>query len=736
MDRWRVILLGCVSWALSAAANTDGSSVLQADSSLWGVYGELIGTSRQAGDRGYRVTWRWSRPGEEMLEQWSVPSNGVTAYTHRITLGAQPGRLVFSASGLGGGTWDGEIQSDGGVLYIGRGLRKSSHHIGLAADGYLENRPAVVKDGRLVSLAAAHKYLRFALVDTSSVMAPSATANPPDPIPSSVASTTDAPIDPHADRAVWGDYAHIVGREWRGYYDISARWSIPGQEIVEVWKYGPMTPLSAGKTLRKIVIRPGSKPGRLVAVISGSRVEDRRTGKIGKSGGISFGHHRFKLVDANTIEYGGDFFGSYYPQRVFAASSNAGALSQRPAWGAYADLAGQSFQGSAQSTRLLMSFDWLIPGEVLYVLQHTLDDDVVYGELIHVSSEDGSLIARSSPPWNVDARGEVAADGKVSFVTKRTLGMQSRSSLERLGTGQLEFRTDHALASARSWVLSAVANEQVPKIRMAARYQKQQRDRAAEIAKTERSQRRAEFLGNVLSTAETFSQELSPAQARGGSADAQLGDAMGRTLDQLRAQQQSIALAGQYDDDAAASTSTLPLSSSSAGAASFVDGIYAMQDGSYSIDVRRDGADLVVTEPNKVSRYRVHSDGVWHFHNPNVDIVYGLRVIDGRMLEAFKPHQPGAAPTPLYRVGGAAVVELKAVNTDTNAIAERYKRKATEDPDNVQVWSACTLAAYKRAVSPGPVADLYGMQMAQMLKELMTDGSATPCDDAIPAALW
>jgi hypothetical protein len=81
-------------------------------------------------------------------------------------------------------------------------------------------------------------------------------------------------------------------------------------------------------------------------------------------------------------------------------------------------------------------------------------------------------------------------------------------------------------------------------------------------------------------------------------------------------------------------------------------------------------------------------------------------------------------------------VELKAANADTNAIADRYKRKATDDPDNVQVWSACALAAHKRAVSPGPVADLYGMQMAQVLKGMMTDGGATPCDDAIPAALW
>ncbi len=744
MFRRLVILIGAAVWMFSGALRADDSPAIQdtsqemaqTDPALWGVYSELVGTSRQAGERGYRVTWRWGRPGEEMLEQWSVPTTGETKYTHKITLGAQAGQLVFVATGMLGGTWDGTVQADGGVLYIGRGRKGSSHHVGLAADGYYEQRRATVKDGQIVSLAKADEYTRFALVDGQ---APALTASTPNRSAQRIVpSVADAPIDPHADPAIWGHYAHIVGREWRGYYDISVRWSTPGKEIVEEWKYGPMTPLSAGKTLRTIVIRPGNKPGRLRANISGSRLEGTYDGKVGKAGQVSLGPHYFKLLDANTIEYGGSSFGSYYEQRVFAASSNAGAAPpQRDTWGAYIDLAGQSFQSNEHSMRLLMSFDWLIPGEVFYVLQHFLDDDMVYGELIHVSPEDGGLTARSSPPWNVHARGEIDANGKISFVTKRTLGMRGRSTFERLGTGQLEHHADHTLSSARTWLLSPVANEQVAQVRIAARRDKQQRDRAEAVAKAERSQRRAEFFGDVLSAAETFSQELSVAQASGGSADAQLGAATGRTLDNLRAQQQSSALAQQYRDDVSAAGSTSSASHSpSAGSAAFVDGTYAMQDGSYSLEARRDGADLVVTEPNKVSRYRPHSDGVWHFYNPNVDILYGMRVVDGRTLEAFKPNQLSVAPTSLYRVGGAAAVEIKTVNANTNAVANRYKQKANDDPDNVQVWSACALAAHKRATSPGPVADLYGMQMAQVLKEMMTDPSATPCSDAIPAELW
>lgn len=722
-DRTLYWLIAAMCAAFGMIGTAFAVESTEADAARWGIYAELVGTTRQAGERGYRLTWEWSRVGEELLERWSVPTTGATKFTQKITLGAQIGELVLST--WSGGTSDGVIQSDGSVLYRSRGRKNSYQHIGLSADGHLEQRVATVKDGWIVSLTPAGTYSRFALVDSAAT--PTAAAGSQSVPVRSATPLADAPVDPHADRAIWGDYAQIVGREWRGYYDISVRWSIPGKEIIEEWKYGPMSPLSAGTPLRTILVRPGDKPGRLQATISGSRLAGTRNGRVGKDGQISFGLHSFELVDANTIEFSGGAFDSYYSQKVFAASSST--EPQRATWGAFLDLIGQSFQGATNSMRLLVSIDWLIPGQVLYVLQHHLDDDVVYGELIHVSAEDGRLIARSIPPWNVDARGDVDANGKISFVTKRTLGMRGRSSFDLRGTGQLEFFTDHSLGSARTWLLDAVSNDQAKQIRLAARNDKQQRERAEAIAKAERSQRRAEFFGNVLSAAETFSQELSVAQARGGSSDAQLGEAMGRTLDQLREQQQSAAIAQQYRDEIESSHRP------SAGAAAFVDGVYAVEDGSYSIDVRREGNDLIVAEPNRESRYRAHSDGVWHFYNSNLDIVFGLRVIDGRTLEAFRPYQT-LAPTALHRVGGSTATQLATVNAQTNALADHYKQKAKDDPDNVQVWSACALAAHKRSISPGPVADLYGMQMAQVLKEIMVDASATPCADAIPAELW
>jgi len=606
MFRCLLILLGCVSWALSLPAIADETSAPPADPAKWGVYTQLVGTSRQA--VGYRLTWSWTRPGEEILEQWSPVSSGTVSHAFAITPGENPGQLVFAASGFSGGTWDGTIQPDGAVLYIGRGFMKAIHHISLAADGYMENRRAKVKDGKIVSLAEPAKYSRFALVETSSepAMASSAAASEvATPIVNPVASAASAPVDPHADVAVWGDYARIVGRDWRGYYDISVRWSVPGSEIVEVWKYGPMTPSREGQTLRTITIRPSQKAGRLTATIAGSRMEGTRDGKIAKSGEVSFGNHSFKLIDADTVEHWGATFESNYSYKVFAVPSEVTAP-ERSTWGAYVDLAGKSFRSDADSMPLMLSFGWLIPGKVLYELRHYLQDDLLHAVFIHPSPEDGSLILRWSPPYDGDARGVVEANGKVGFISKRTLGMRAQYSVEQLSSGQVQFMTDYALDPKRTWTLSAVPNDQVPQIRTAARDDKQQRDRAEAVAKAERSQRRAEFFGNVLGAAETFSQELSIAQAGGGSTDAQLGEATSRTLDQLRMQQQRAAMAQQFRDSSAADSTRSYSSSSSAGAAAFVDGTYVLEGGSYSIDARLEGDDLVVTEPNKVSRYRAH----------------------------------------------------------------------------------------------------------------------------------
>ncbi len=627
----------------------------------------------------------------------------------------------------------GAIQADGSVLFTGKGLLKQQYLVSLAEDGHLEYSSVKVKNGQIVSVTPPNKYSRFALIDSSGA-APAAAAGSIAPATvANNASQSAAPLDEHADPAVWGDYARLVGRDWHGYYHVSVRWSEPGKEMVEVWKYGPMRPSVSGQTIRTVTLRPSDRPRRLRATIVGSTLEGEHVVKVGKAGQINFPRHSFEMVGPNTIKYWGHVVEGNYGALAHAASPNA-TEPQRAVWGVYLDVVDKSFMLETQQMKVLMSYGWLVPGEVLYELNHYLDEDYLFSQHIYVSPEDGRLIAQSSPAWNRTGYGQASADGAVNFATRGFFAMGQTWTLQRRGAEQVEFRSDSAIESARSGVLMPVASEQVGPMRVAARQRREERNRQQAIAKAERAESRAAFMGALVGGLQEFSDEMSMYRAAGGgsSSNAQIEAAMDRAIDKVRSHQQAAAL------QSAGSSAPTYSSGGRAGASAFVPGVYVMDGGSYSLDVALDGRDLVVTEPNKVSRYTPHSDGSWHFYNANTDTVYGMRVIDGSAIEAFKPHQPGNTPTRLNRVSGgpATVAQVRTVNSDMNEIAARYKQKSVEDPDNTQVWVACSLAAHKRAMSPGAEADFYGAQMAQMLKQIMVDSSATPCSDAIPAAVW
>jgi len=737
ISRLLAAFLTCTVWLLGTCARAD--EPLQADPALWGVYSQLIGTTRQAGERGYRVSWHWSRPGEEIDEQWSHPVSGKVIHTQRITLGDEPGELRSSIPD--GKTWHGTIQPDGGVLMLGNGLIKQDHHVGIAEDGYFERRLAKVKNGRIISMAPAGQYARFALVDAP----PTVTAGSPASIaahqlkdtPGTPVSVQSAPVDPHADPAIWGDYARIVGRDWRGYYDVSVRWSVPGSEIVETWKYGPMRPSRDGQTIRTITLRPGDKPGRLRATVVGGNFQGEHKGKITKAGHVSFKSHSFKLVGPNTIDLLGGTVEGYYGAKLHAASPDT-PEPQHATWGVYLDMIGQdmigqSYLSDSSAGKVLMSFGWLVPSELLYELQHYLDQDYLFSQQIYVSPADGSLIAQSAPMWNRTGYGHVETDGTVRFATKGFFSGGQKWAFQRRGNGQFEYLADSALSAARNNVLTPVPSQEVAQIRMAARQRAEERERQEAVAKAERSERRAATLNALSGAMQAFNQEMSMYSATGGgSTNAQIEAAADRAIERVRSYQQQAAA------QEVATAGAPSYASASAGAAAFASGVYVMDGGSYSARIERDGADLVVTESNKVSRYTAQSDGVWHFHDPNTGTGFGLRVIDGRTIEAFKPQQAGNVPTRLTLVGGGpmAVAQVKTASSNMNAIAERYKQQSMEDPGNTQVWVACSLAAHKRAMAPGAEADIYGAQMAQVLKQIMVDTSATPCADAIPADLW
>ena len=173
-------------------------------------------------------------------------------------------------------------------------------------------------------------------------------------------------------------------------------------------------------------------------------------------------------------------------------------------------------------------------------------------------------------------------------------------------------------------------------------------------------------------------------------------------------------------------------------AADVTPGTYMLEGGSYTIEVKADGDGILLVEPNKDSPYARFDDDEYHFYNPNNETNYGIRYIDERTIEAFKPDRPDSEPTRLVlmnRSGADAVVET-GDSERWETLAQDYSARIDSDPDNVQVWVACAGVAMKRSISTVEDADAYARQMAQMLQQMMPAGSASPCGEVIPDHVW
>ena len=158
-------------------------------------------------------------------------------------------------------------------------------------------------------------------------------------------------------------------------------------------------------------------------------------------------------------------------------------------------------------------------------------------------------------------------------------------------------------------------------------------------------------------------------------------------------------------------------------------GTYVIDGGGYSIDVKMDGETLVVVEPNKTSPYEKQPDGSYQFTNPNNGITYGIRVIDDRTIEAFKPGTDNP-PTRLTLLGSSVggTSEDVAENEKWEQLAQHYSELAQADPSD-QANVACAGVAMKRSVSSQADADAYAAQMEEMLKQILVDASANPCPE-------
>ena len=206
--------LGAVGLALGlvlgnrAAMAQETQAQPAADPAVWGIYAQLAGSTRQASD-GYRLHWRWSQPGKELVEEYIAPSSGKLMHTSTITPGPGPGMLHVSGSSLGGKEWNGTLQPDGSVVFAGTGMLKMSYKATLASDGAYEIRMVKLRNGVVESTRELTSNSRYLLVEAaatavatpaaSQAVAPVATAATAS---NSVATATALPAQPAVAAAV------------------------------------------------------------------------------------------------------------------------------------------------------------------------------------------------------------------------------------------------------------------------------------------------------------------------------------------------------------------------------------------------------------------------------------------------------------------------------------------------------------------------------------------------------
>jgi hypothetical protein len=128
------------------------------DPAVWGPYARLAGSTTQSDQ--YEVRWHWSQPGVELVEEYVARKSGKVALTNVITPGTAPGRLHLTSSFMHK-EWEGTLQSDGSVLWIGKGLLKMSYRASVTADGTFERPSVFVHNGQISAIGPVTPDLRF-----------------------------------------------------------------------------------------------------------------------------------------------------------------------------------------------------------------------------------------------------------------------------------------------------------------------------------------------------------------------------------------------------------------------------------------------------------------------------------------------------------------------------------------------------------------------------------------------
>lgn len=156
-------------------------------------------------------------------------------------------------------------------------------------------------------------------------------------------------------------------------------------------------------------------------------------------------------------------------------------------------------------------------------------------------------------------------------------------------------------------------------------------------------------------------------------------------------------------------------------------GQFQIEGGSYRVQVSQEGQELVVHEPNRVTRYELDKDDLYTSYHPGYDRTYYIDVLDQNQLK-IGFFGSGRSDI-LRRVDGASGANPH------QAISEKYLALAGDDPANAQTWAYCAAVASERALKSPEQFEPFAREAAKQL-QLIYVGKGNPCPDAIPSQLW
>ncbi len=161
-------------------------------------------------------------------------------------------------------------------------------------------------------------------------------------------------------------------------------------------------------------------------------------------------------------------------------------------------------------------------------------------------------------------------------------------------------------------------------------------------------------------------------------------------------------------------------------------GAYTSSNGFYTVNIKFVDKTLVVTEPNKESVYVMTSPNVYEFTNPTNGKKYKIEVGDETTLIAYG----STGSTNYYYSGDKEKAATPEQFEFYKKVAEEYKKKATDDAPNAQLWTFCSAAAMNRATLNSAGFEEYAKTVILSIRQIVTDQMNCPCPRAIPPAMW